>query len=96
MKKLLEYKDELHRCSQCGLCMSVCPLYAKTGNDCTNARGIVAILNGIMSGKLDFDETVIKYLELCLEQKNCDKCKNFCPSGIDLQKIFEIAYDDLQ
>ena len=91
MKNFLDYTGELNKCSQCGLCMSVCPLYEETKNDCSNARGLCAMLNGVIKKELEFDETVLKYLDRCLKNKNCNKCKNFCPSGIDLQIIFDSA-----
>ena len=88
MKDFLQYKDEIQRCSQCGLCMSVCPIYQETKNDCTDARGIMTMLRGVLRGDLQFDDGVQKYLEMCLK---CDKCKEFCPSGIDIPRIFESA-----
>ena len=88
--EFFEYKDELHKCSQCGLCMAVCPLYEKTKNDCGNARGIIHMLNGVIEGNLEFDENISKYLYMC---EKCDKCKNFCPSNIDIPTIFQAAQD---
>ena len=88
--EFFEYKDELHKCSQCGLCMAVCPLYEKTKNDCANARGIIHMLNGVIEGNLEFDENISKYLYMC---EKCDKCKNFCPSNIDIPTIFQAAQD---
>ena len=32
-EKLAGYKEEIHSCSKCGLCQSVCPIYKITGND---------------------------------------------------------------
>ena len=84
----IDYKDELYKCSQCGLCMSVCPLYEQTKNDCANARGIIHMLNGFLNGHLEFDENIAKYLFMC---KNCDKCKDFCPSNIDIPSVFKAA-----
>ena len=90
MKTIFDYKDQIQKCSQCGLCMSVCPIYQNTKNDCANARGLFSMLNGIIRGDLEFDETVEKYLSMC---EKCDKCKNFCPSGIDIPTIFQIAQE---
>ena len=91
MKTFLEYKDELHKCSQCGLCMSVCPLYKEFYNDCANARGLCSMLNGVVCGDLEFDETILKYLDKCISNKDCKKCMEFCPSEINLREIFESA-----
>lgn len=93
MMRFSDYKKSLKKCSQCGLCMFVCPLYKESKNDCENARGICMMLNGIIKGDLEFDYTVLKYIEKCLEHENCDLCKSFCPSGIDLPAVFKFARD---
>lgn len=88
MKKLDEYKEEIHKCSKCGLCQSVCPIYEITGNDCSVSRGKFIMLNGIIKGDLKLNKNINKYLDMCLK---CNACKNFCPSGIDARKIFLTA-----
>lgn len=88
MKKLTDYKDEIHKCSKCGLCQSVCPVYQVTGNDCSVSRGKFIMLNGVVKGDLELNKNVNKYLDMCLK---CNACKNFCPSDIDARKIFLTA-----
>lgn len=88
MKKLIDYQEEIHKCSKCGLCQSVCPVYEQTGNDCSVSRGKFIMLNGIIKGDLKLNKNVNKYLDMCLK---CNACKNFCPSGIDARKIFLTA-----
>lgn len=88
MKKLNDYKEEIHKCSKCGLCQSVCPVYEQTGNDCSVSRGKFIMLNGIIKGDLQLNKNVNKYLDMCLK---CNACKDFCPSDIDARKIFMAA-----
>lgn len=88
MKQLTDYKDEIHKCSKCGLCQSVCPVYEHTGNDCSVSRGKFIMLNGIIKGDLKLNKNINKYLDMCLK---CNACKNFCPSDIDARKIFLTA-----
>lgn len=88
MKNLSDFKDDINKCSKCGLCQSVCPVYKITGNDCAVSRGKFVMLNGILKGDLKLSKTINKYLDMCLK---CGKCKDFCPSGIDVCKIFETA-----
>jgi len=88
MKKLNDYKEEIHKCSKCGLCQSVCPVYEQTGNDCSVSRGKFIMLNGIIKGDLTLNKNVNKYLNMCLK---CNACKNFCPSGINARQIFIAA-----
>lgn len=88
MKKLNDYCEEIHKCSKCGLCQSVCPVYKVTGNDCSVSRGKFIMLNGIVKGDLKLNKNVNKYLDMCLK---CNACKDFCPSDIDARKIFLTA-----
>lgn len=88
MKTLKDYKEEIHKCSKCGLCQSVCPVYKVTGNDCSVSRGKFIMLNGIIKGDLKLNKNINKYLDMCLK---CNACKDFCPSAIDARKIFLTA-----
>ena len=88
MKSLFDCKNEIHSCSKCGLCQSVCPIYKITGNDCTVSRGHFIMLRGLIKGDLSMSKTINKYLELCLK---CGACSKFCPSGIDVVDIVALA-----
>lgn len=88
MKKLIDYKEEIHKCSKCGLCQSVCPVYEQTGNDCSVSRGKFIMLNGVIKGDLKLTKNINKYLDMCLK---CNACSDFCPSDIDARKIFLTA-----
>jgi len=83
MKKLEEYKDILHKCSKCGLCQNVCPIFKETQNECNLIRGIIIMLRGVIKGELKLKE-VEKYLDNCIA---CGKCKDICPSDIDIREI---------
>lgn len=87
-KTLSDYKEELHRCSKCGLCQAVCPLYKLTGNECSVSRGQFIMLNGVVKGDLKLNKNINKYLDLCLK---CNKCSEFCPSEIDVVDILLCA-----
>ena len=91
MKSLRDYADEINKCSKCGLCQSVCPLYKLTGNDCAVSKGKFIMLDGVIKGDLTLNKNIDKYLEMCLK---CGKCTDFCPSGIDVCKIFTAAKHD--
>ncbi|MCQ2754507.1 MAG: (Fe-S)-binding protein [bacterium] len=80
MKELVDFKEEIHRCSRCGICQGVCPIYQATGNDCSVSRGQFVMLKGILDGKLTLSKTVNRYLDLCLK---CGKCTSACPSGVN-------------
>ena len=88
MKNLQDFADDINKCSKCGLCQSVCPVYKLTGNDCAVSRGKFVMLDGVLKGDLKLNRNIEKYLDLCIK---CGKCKNFCPSDIDVCKIFAAA-----
>ena len=88
MKKLFDCKEDVHKCSKCGLCQAVCPIYHITGNDCTVSRGQFIMLKGIIDGKFKMSRKINHYLDLCLK---CSKCSKFCPSGIDVVDIIASA-----
>ncbi len=88
MKKLSDFSDDINKCSKCGKCQEVCPVYKITGNDCAVSRGKFVMLQGVLKGDLKLSKTIEKYLNLCLK---CGKCKDFCPSDIDVCEIFNTA-----
>ena len=88
MKELKDYKNEINKCSKCGLCESICPLFKVNPNDCVASKGKFIMLNGVIDGDLKLSETINKYIDLCLK---CGKCKGFCPSGIDICEILAAA-----
>lgn len=88
MKKLEDFADEINKCSKCGMCQSVCPVYKITGNECAVSKGKFVMLEGVLKGDLKLSKTVSKYMDLCLL---CEKCSDFCPSSIDVCRIFAQA-----
>lgn len=88
MKKLEDFAEDINKCSKCGLCQSVCPVYKITGNDCAVSRGKFVMLDGVLKGDLKLNKNIEKYLDMCLK---CGKCKDFCPSSIDVCEIFNTA-----
>lgn len=78
-------KETVYKCSKCGLCQSVCPLYLATKNEMYLPRGRYIILNNFFNNGKKLSKKFIKNLDICL---NCNKCKDFCPSDIDADRIF--------
>ena len=87
-KSLNDYAEDVYKCTKCGLCQSVCPVYKATGLETAVSRGKFTLLNGIINGKLKFNKKIAKNLELCL---GCKACYDFCPSGISAEKIITAA-----
>ncbi len=84
-KNLDTIKEEVYKCSKCGLCQSVCPVYLATKNEMYLPRGRYIVLNNFFNNGKKLSYKFIKNLDICL---NCNACKNFCPSNIDSKNIF--------
>lgn len=80
----IDLKEEVYKCSKCGLCQSVCPIYLATKNEMYLPRGRYIILNNFFNNGKKLSKKFIKDLDICL---NCNLCKDFCPSNIDMEKI---------
>lgn len=88
MKSLSDFENEIHKCSKCGLCQAVCPVYQISGNECAVSRGQFLMLYGALKHKFAFSKEIKKYLDLCLK---CNACSRFCPSGINVADIMIAA-----
>ncbi len=78
-------KEEVYKCSKCGLCQSVCPVYLALKNEMFLPRGRFVILNNYFNNSKKLSENFIKNLDVCL---NCNLCMKFCPSNINSADIF--------
>ncbi|MGD9975700.1 MAG: (Fe-S)-binding protein [Desulfatirhabdiaceae bacterium] len=85
IRLMKELEDQLVVCMKCGMCQSVCPLYAQTGRESDVARGKLALLDGLMKKMLDDPAGVSERLNKCLL---CGSCAAACPSGVHVMDIF--------
>ena len=88
MRSLKSFEKELNKCSNCGLCESVCPIFKLNKNDCAVSKGKFIMLQGVTRGELKLSKNINRYLDMCLK---CGKCAKYCPSGIDAVQIFNTA-----
>jgi glycolate oxidase iron-sulfur subunit len=80
-----ELEDQLVVCMRCGMCQSVCPLYAQTGREADVARGKLALLDGLLAEMFQDPQGVYDRLNRCLL---CGACAANCPSGVSTLEIF--------
>lgn len=78
-------KQNILRCSRCGLCQGICPIYDEIKNENVTARGKLMQILGLKKGDLKLNRKILNSLDLCL---NCEKCKINCPSGIETTDVF--------
>ena len=81
----IDIKEEVYKCSRCGLCGSVCPVFLTLKNEIYLPRGRFNILNRHFQSSIPLSKKFIRDLDICL---NCGECTKFCPSSIDSVKIF--------
>lgn len=82
---LKQLESQLRRCARCGMCQSVCPLFACTGHEADVARGKLALLDGLAQRMFKTPEGVFDRLSRCLL---CGSCAADCPSGVDVLAVF--------
>jgi len=85
LKLLGELDDQLVACMRCGLCQSVCAVYAETGREADVARGKIALLEFLGHAMLKDAKGVKDRLDNCLL---CGACQAACPSGVRTLDIF--------
>lgn len=79
-----EVENELLLCVQCGFCRTVCPTFEVTRMESMNARGRNILAYNICDGTLELSEELAKKFYTCT---TCQRCKNACPSRIDVTSI---------
>ena len=87
-----KFQDQVLRCSSCGFCRAVCPLFELTKRPALNARGKMLILKEVMEGDIDLNEELHETLFQCT---TCASCKEQCPSGIDPPEIIKQVRKDM-
>ena len=66
-------------CVQCGVCLSVCPTYAMTGEEIQSPRGRVMLYRAAAEGLTDQYPVVLQAAYDCLD---CRACQTVCPSNV--------------
>lgn len=82
---LKEIESQLAKCTHCGLCQSVCPVYGQTLHEGDVARGKLVLLDGLGRELITDSGSVRKKLEKCLL---CGSCMATCPAGVRSMEIF--------
>jgi len=87
---LAAVRAELERCSRCGKCRSVCPVFDVSLNEAMVTRGRIELLRAFLEGRLPVTRQLIRYLNSCLK---CLRCASICPSGVDFKRVAEAVRD---
>jgi Fe-S oxidoreductase len=87
-----EFRDQVLRCSSCGFCRAVCPVFGITKRPAFNARGKMLVLKEVMDGSVDLSDELIETLFQCTA---CGSCAKNCPSGVDVPDIIKRVRKDM-
>lgn len=70
-------EKEIIRCTKCGSCQSVCPIFLELKTEAAVARGKVALMKAAFKGNVEPTPEFMEKMALCL---NCKACVVNCPS----------------
>jgi glycolate oxidase iron-sulfur subunit len=90
--QLYDLVEELDRCTNCGLCHGICPVYLLTGDEWTSARGKINLLRGLISGELIPTHRLVDVFNQCLL---CYGCQSVCPAGVRTENLWIAAREIL-
>ncbi len=86
-------EDDIIKCSRCGLCADICPVFKVKRTENTLLRGKFLQLLGVIRGELKWSNRLKASIDYCL---GCEKCKTQCPAGVEPCEIFQkIKYENL-
>lgn len=87
-----KFREQVLRCSRCGFCQAVCPVFGATLRPALNARGKMLLLKEVMDRKIELNDELIESLFQCT---TCANCFKNCPSGVNVPEIIKAARRDM-
>jgi Fe-S oxidoreductase len=87
-----KYRDQILRCSSCGFCRAVCPVFGISKRPAYNARGKMLILREVLEGTIELNDELIETLFQCT---TCASCTANCASGVNPPEIIKQVRQDM-
>ena len=87
-----KYRDQILRCSSCGFCQAVCPIFALTLRPALNTRGKMLLLKEVMDGQIELSQELADTFYTCT---TCQACNYTCPAGVEGSEIIEEVRKEL-
>jgi glycolate oxidase iron-sulfur subunit len=85
------FKADLEKCTKCGFCMSVCPVYREEKTEPSVARGKLMLIRAMLSGEVTPSPEMVKDLNRCTL---CMACAQSCPAGTNVPSVITAARAD--
>jgi glycolate oxidase iron-sulfur subunit len=76
--------QEAVKCSRCGVCAAVCPVFRELQRETYSSRGKTEIAKALLEGTLPYSDYTEDIFSKCLL---CLTCRAACPSGVDQGKL---------
>ncbi len=76
--------QEAEKCSRCGVCAAVCPVFRELQQETYSSRGKTEIAKALAAGELPYSSYTEDIFMKCLL---CLTCKGACPAGVDQGKL---------
>jgi len=77
-------EQEAEKCSKCGVCVAVCPVFREIQTETYSSRGKVEVAKALASGELPYSDYSEDIFGKCLV---CLTCRDACPAGVDQSKL---------
>ena len=81
-------KEIAEKCVRCGICQSVCPVFAELQREAAVARGKVSLIKKLFSEGIGYSPKLSTYLLQCL---GCGACSENCPNGVRADELILAA-----
>ncbi len=81
-------KEIAQKCVRCGICQSVCPVFAELQKEASVARGKVTLIRKLLSEEIGYSQKLSTYVLQCL---GCGACSENCPNGVRADELILAA-----
>jgi len=81
-------REIAEKCVRCGICQSVCPVFAEIQKESAVARGKVTLIRKLLSKETGYSRKLSTYLLQCL---GCGACSENCPNGVRADELILAA-----
>lgn len=83
---------EIEKCTSCGLCKEVCPVFELSHREAESPRGKINLLRALLDEAVDPAPGSVDVFNRCLL---CYACQEACPAGVQTERIWISAREIL-
>lgn len=80
-----DIEEEIVKCSRCGNCRTICPVFLAENNENTTPRSKARMMEAVLEGELELTPGIQARFEKCLM---CMACKTNCSSHVKTNDLF--------